>query len=633
MKVLNYEGLQLYHELASEEFVNQSELQEIQADITNLKDGKVDKDGNKVLSTNDYTTSEKNKLAGIAEGAEVNQNAFSNITIGSTTISADNKTDTLTIVAGKNITLTPDSTNDKITIAAEGSTYSEATTSTAGLMSAGDKAKLDNAVDKLSNIEAGANKYSHPTHTSKTSGLYKITVDGLGHVSSATAVSKADITGLGIPAQDTTYSVATTAANGLMSATDKTNLDNALDKLSGIAAGANNYSLPTASSTLGGVKTTSTVTSTSGLTACPIISGVVYYKDTDTNTHYTTRLYAGASGTAANAAATDPYLKVTDDNTYRNQIQFKGSGATTVSSDANGVITISSTDTNTNTDTKVTQGRSTSSSYRPLLMHNTYGDYGTDVGQVTNTVYYNETIAAKASTGELRATSFSGSGADLTSLNASNISSGTIAAARLPAATSSAYGAVKIGYTQSGKNYPVQLSNGQMYVNVPWTDTNTTYTLSSFGITATSTELNYCDGVTSNIQTQINNCFAANISRTANYVLAAPNGSNGNASFRKLVAADIPNLDVSKLTAGTLGTARGGTGITSNPSMLVNLGSTSAASVFAASPRPGITGTLGIGNGGTGATSKSGARTNLGITSGTSLPSSASAGDIFFLYS
>ena len=42
------------------------------------------------------------------------------------------------------------------------------------------------------------------------------------------------------------------------------------------------YALPTAGSTLGGVKTTSTVSSTSGLTACPIISGVPYYKDTDT---------------------------------------------------------------------------------------------------------------------------------------------------------------------------------------------------------------------------------------------------------------------------------------------------------------------------------------------------------------
>ena len=53
----------------------------------------------------------------------------------------------------------------------------------------------------------------------------------------------------------------------------------------------------------------------------------------------------------------------------------------------------------------------------------------------------------------------------------------------------------------------------------------------------------------------------------------------------------------------TIAVGYGGTGITSNPSMLVNLGSTSAASVFAASPRPGITGTLGVANGGTGVTS------------------------------
>ena len=40
-------------------------------------------------------------------------------------------------------------------------------------------------------------------------------------------------------------------------------------------------------------------------------------------------------------------------------------------------------------------------------------------------------------------------------------------------ATSSVLGLVKIGYSENGKNYPVELSNGQMYVNVPWVDTDT----------------------------------------------------------------------------------------------------------------------------------------------------------------
>lgn len=43
-------------------------------------------------------------------------------------------------------------------------------------------------------------------------------------------------------------------------------------------------------------------------------------------------------------------------------------------------------------------------------------------------------------------------------------------------ATADTLGLVKIGYTSSGKNYAVSLdANGKMYVNVPWTDTNTTY--------------------------------------------------------------------------------------------------------------------------------------------------------------
>lgn len=70
---------------------------------------------------------------------------------------------------------------------------------------------------KLAGIAAGANKYVHPSHTAATSGLYKITVDALGHVTAVTAVTKNDIPSLGIPGTNTTYGLASATANGLMS--------------------------------------------------------------------------------------------------------------------------------------------------------------------------------------------------------------------------------------------------------------------------------------------------------------------------------------------------------------------------------------------------------------------------------
>lgn len=113
------------------------------------------------------SSTDKSKLNGISSGAEVNQNAFSNITVGTATVSADSKTDTLTLVAGNNVTITPDAANDKITIASKDTVY------------------------------------THPTYTARSSGLYKVTVDETGHVSAAGAVTKSDITALGIPSSDT----------------------------------------------------------------------------------------------------------------------------------------------------------------------------------------------------------------------------------------------------------------------------------------------------------------------------------------------------------------------------------------------------------------------------------------------
>lgn len=135
------------------------------------------------------SATDKTKLDGIASGAEVNQNAFSNIAVGSTTISADGKTDTLTLAAGSNITLTPDATNDKITIAATDTTYSAATQSAAGLMSSTDKTKLDGVATGATAV----NVYDGLDSTSTTNALSarqgkalndRLSTENLGTISS-----------------------------------------------------------------------------------------------------------------------------------------------------------------------------------------------------------------------------------------------------------------------------------------------------------------------------------------------------------------------------------------------------------------------------------------------------------------
>lgn len=82
--------------------------------------------------------------------------------------------------------------------------------------------------------DRGKVAYDHATETKAgqtATGLYKVGSTAEGHIAELSAVTKSDITALGIPAQDTTYNTATQSASGLMSSTDKTKLD-------GIASGA-----------------------------------------------------------------------------------------------------------------------------------------------------------------------------------------------------------------------------------------------------------------------------------------------------------------------------------------------------------------------------------------------------------
>lgn len=53
----------------------------------------------------------------------------------------------------------------------------------------------------------------------------------------------------------------------------------------------------------------------------------------------------------------------------------------------------------------------------------------------------------------------------------------------LPLAANGTRGGIQVGYAANGRNYPVQLSGEKAYVNVPWTDTNTTYDLSPYAKT------------------------------------------------------------------------------------------------------------------------------------------------------
>ena len=166
--------------------------------VNNALNGKVDKVSGKGLSTNDYTTTEKNKLAGIAEGA----NKYSLPTASASQLGGVKVGSGLTIsngvlsATGTDVTidsaLSASSTNpvqNKVVNSALGNKVDK---ETGKGLSTNDYTTTEK--NKLAGIAEGANKYTHPSYTAKTSGLYKVTVDNTGHVSGTSAVQKEDIT-------------------------------------------------------------------------------------------------------------------------------------------------------------------------------------------------------------------------------------------------------------------------------------------------------------------------------------------------------------------------------------------------------------------------------------------------------
>mgnify|MGYP004453917623 CR=1 FL=1 len=166
---------------------------------------------------------DKKKLDGIANGANAYTHpTYTNRSKGLYKFSVDET---------GHVNSVTDVSKDDITalgIPATDTTYPISTTTNDGLMSASDKKKLDG-------IPVGGGNYTHPSYTKENLGLYKISVDELGHVNSVSPVVKADITALGISGgQGATYSTGTETTPGVtkLYGSTGTNTDGAMTQKS-----------------------------------------------------------------------------------------------------------------------------------------------------------------------------------------------------------------------------------------------------------------------------------------------------------------------------------------------------------------------------------------------------------------
>ncbi len=177
------------------------------------------------------------------------------------------------------------------------------------------------------------------------------------------------------------------------------------------------------------------------------------------NTDTTYDLYASTSNTISGAAITlDPSSGTSD------QVWLQGGNNVSVSRVSSNQINIASTDTNN----YVTSG-SYSAGTGKLTLHR-QGLSSIDVTIGSNSNNYLDGASFNTSNGEL---TLGRSGLSNIVVDLDGRYSTTDTNTTYSTATSSTLGLVKIGYTENGKNYPVELSSGKMFVNVPWTDTNT----------------------------------------------------------------------------------------------------------------------------------------------------------------
>lgn len=243
--------------------------------------------------------------------AEKNQNAFSNIKVGSTTVAADTTTDTLELVAGSNVTITPDATNDKVTIAASHPTISTSNDSTS--TATPEHGRTFTAVDSITRDSNGhVTKVNTKTVTLPDAGLHYIPSDDF------TTIAGSDTTGAYLAAKWSVPNVdsITVPADGMSIAFRTPVAGNKGGILLSIDGGANYYPIIRNNTTL--VTTTYAVGSTLILTfnskqatspyvtagTTTSVTGCWQIADYDANTTYTNVKLGHGYGTCSTAAAT-----------------------------------------------------------------------------------------------------------------------------------------------------------------------------------------------------------------------------------------------------------------------------------------------------------------------------------------
>lgn len=441
---------------------------------------------------------ERDKWTGWTKWAK---ESFKNVAVGSTTIAADAGDDTLTLVAGSNVTLTPDATNDKITIAATDTTYSAATTSAAGLMSAADKTKLDG-------IATEANKYTLPVAGTAIGGVKSggdITVGSDGAVTVNEASIANYVENSGTPKSDAYLALVSSYDSETISlANPDSNLQYSIDentlvapyfqgdgsKLTNLNAAYLAGSIPT-SLLPSYVDDVIEATSTDGF---PLTgeAGKIYVDTTSNKTYrwsgsqYTEISPSLALGSTSSTAYRGDYGAAAYKHAVTNKGIAKTSGLYKITTNSEGHVTAATAVTKADItglgipaqdtiytlpaasaslggvksggDVSINNGTITVNNARFLYLGTLGGVTAPDDGMGGPAYYFpivaagnyvedsfisleNNTDIYLTNAGTLVSPAFSGNGSELTNLSATALT-GTIAAARLPEASTNAKGAM-----------------------------------------------------------------------------------------------------------------------------------------------------------------------------------------------